>query len=549
LDEKHRPVGATVAGAHNEAPRGCGNAASGASVDLEASFRAVIEASPIPFAINDEHRNITYLNPEFVRTFGYTREDIPNLEDWWPRAYPDPAYRGWVAAEWAKRLGEAQRTGAAFEPMELVIRALDGSLHNVIAYAAPLGEELSGTHLVVLYDVTKQQRLAEEQRMLHEQLVQAQRLESVGRLAGGVAHDFNNMLGVILGRTELALRGLAPTDARYAHLVEIRDAAQRSAELTRQLLAYARRQTVAPHVIDLNEAIDTSMRMLKLLVGESVRLRWVPGNGIWPVRVDPSQLDQILSNLCANARDAIAGGGEVTICTGNMTVREGVFATRVGLTTGDYAMIEVADNGVGIEQSVLPHVFEPFFTTKSDGHGSGLGLSTIYGITRQNKGAVLVESTAGRGSVFKVFLPRYVGNAEPTRARVQGVSALRGSETLLLVEDEPAMLNLGAVMLEGLGYTVLKAGSGAEAMRIAESHGGDIDLLVTDIVMPGMNGCDLADRLLSNRPNLRRLFVSGYSDEAISVHSAVEAGAHFLEKPFSLDDLAATVRTALRKNA
>jgi two-component system cell cycle sensor histidine kinase/response regulator CckA len=378
--------------------------------DLEAPFRAVIEASPIPFAINDEHQNITYLNPEFVRTFGYTREDIPTLAAWWPRAYPDLEYRAWVATEWARRLGEAQRAGAAFEPMDIVVRAADGSLRNVIAYAAPLGEALSGTHLVVLYDVTKQRRLAEEQRMLHEQLNQAQRLESLGRLAGGVAHDFNNMLGVILGRTELALKGLAPTDALHAHLAEIRDAAQHSAELTRHLLAYARRQTMAPHVIDPNEAIEACMRMLKLLVGESVTLRWVPGADVWPVKVDPGQLDQILTNLCANARDAITDVGEITICTENMTIREASFAARSGLATGEYTMIEVADDGAGIEQSVLPHVFEPFFTTKPAGHGTGLGLSTVYGIARQNEGGVLVESTVGRGSVFKVLLPRYVGD-------------------------------------------------------------------------------------------------------------------------------------------
>jgi two-component system cell cycle sensor histidine kinase/response regulator CckA len=512
---------------------------------LEAPFRAVIEASPIPFAINDEHQNITYVNPEFVRTFGYTLEDIPTLGAWWPLAYPDEAYRARVTAGWLERLGEAKRTGGAFEPMDIVIRAKDGSLRNVVAYAAPLGEELSGTHLVVLYDVTKQRRLAEEQRMLQEQLVQAQRLESVGRLAGGVAHDFNNMLGVILGRTELALKGLAPSDGNHAHLLEIRDAAQRSADLTRQLLAYARRQMVAPHVIDPNEAIEASMRMLKLLVGESVTLHWAPGFDVWRVKVDPSQLDQILTNLCANARDAVGDGGSVTIRTGNMTVRDDALAVRDGLTPGDYASIEVADDGAGIDASVLPHVFEPFFTTKPSGHGSGLGLATIYGIARQNEGGVLVESTLGHGSKFTVLLPRHVGDAERAGAAAQRGSPLRGSETLLLVEDEPAMLSLVAVMLQGMGYRVLTASSAMDAMRVAADHRGDIDLLVTDLVMPGMNGRDLAERLLAARPSLRRIFISGYPDEASSVHHAIRTGAHFLAKPFSLDDLATTVRAAL----
>ncbi|MDB4937891.1 MAG: domain S-box-containing protein [Labilithrix sp.] len=544
-NDKH-PDGEAGRGTRDEAALAFASSPPRASVDFDAPFRAVIEASPIPFAINDEHQRITYLNPEFVRTFGYTREHIPTLGDWWPRAYPDPQYRGWVAEEWAKRFAESQRTGAPFEPMDIVIQALDGSVRNVVVYAAPLGEELSGTHLVVLYDVTKQRRLAEEQRALREELIEAQRLESVGRLAGGVAHDFNNMLGVILGRTEVALKGLAPSDPSHAHLVEIRDAAQRSAELTRQLLVYARRQTATPYVVEPNEAIEASVRMLKLLVGEGVTLEWVPGSDIFPVRIDPSQLDQILTNLCANARDAISGAGTVTIRTENVTVRDASLVTRGRLAAGDYAMIEVSDDGAGIEQSVLPHVFEPFFTTKPTGRGSGLGLATVYGIARQIDGGVLVESTVGRGSVFKVLLPRYVDGAEPARARVQAASAVRGqpgSQTVLLVEDEPAMLSVVADMLKSLGYAVLTAGSAAEAIEIAERR--EVDLLVTDLVMPSTNGRDLAERLLAMRPGLPRVFISGYPDTTISAHYPVETGAHFLAKPFSLDELATTVRGAL----
>jgi PAS domain S-box-containing protein len=506
-------------------------------------FRAVIEASPIPFALNDEHKRITYLNPEFVRTFGYTLKEIPTLEDWWPRAYPDPQYRAWVIEEWTTRLEDAQRTGSRFEPMEIVIRALDGSPRNVIAYAASLGEELSGNHLVVLYDVTKQRRLAEEQRRLREQLTEAQRLESVGRLAGGVAHDFNNMLGVILGRTEVALKGLSPSDPSHAHLLEIRDAAQRSADLTRQLLLYARRQTVALHVIEPNEIIEASVRMLELMLGARATLRWEPGHDIWPVRLDPSQLDQILANLCANARDAVTDGGHVTIRTENVTLEDPTLATRTGLAPGNYARIEVADDGAGIDQGVLPHVFEPFFTTKSSGLASGLGLATVYAIARQSGGAVLVESTAGKGSVFKVFLPRYVGEAEPEPKPAKGEPAAQGSETVLLVEDEPAMLSLVTVMLERMGYTVVTAGSAAEALRIAERR--TIDVLVTDLVMPGMNGRDLAERLLTIRPDLPRIFMSGYPDGTISARYPVETGAYFLAKPFTLNDLATTVRKAL----
>ncbi|MBX3188557.1 MAG: PAS domain S-box protein [Labilithrix sp.] len=375
---------------------------------VDAPFRAVIEASPIPFALNDEHANITYLNPEFVRTFGYAREDIPTLADWWPRAYPDPAYRAWVIAEWNDRFEEAQRTGLPFAPMELIVCGADGSPHDVIAYAASLGTAMSGTHLVVLYDITKERRLAEEQRRLQDHLSQAQRLESIGRLAGGIAHDFNNMLGVILGRTEIALKHVDPSGELHAHLGEIRDAARRSAELTRQLLAYGGRQSGAPRVIDPNEAIEGSMHVLRLIVGETVTLRWRPQDDIWLVKIDLVQLDQILTNLCANARDAIADAGEVTVRTENATLSHGDFAVGEGLAPGEYMVIEVADDGAGIQPDVLRHLFEPFFTTKQADKGHGLGLSTVYGIARQNDGGVSVASTVGRGSVFRVYLPRAV---------------------------------------------------------------------------------------------------------------------------------------------
>jgi PAS domain S-box-containing protein len=397
-----------VTGANDDSDEVRANVTRGASAgaDVDTPFRAVIEASPIPFALNDEHQNITYLNPEFVRTFGYSQEDIPTLADWWPRAYPDPAYRAWVMSEWGQRLAEAQQTASAFKPMDLVIRAADGSRHNVIAYAASLGNAFSGTHLVVLYDVTKERRLAEEQRALQEQLIQAQRLESIGRLAGGIAHDFNNTLGVILGRTEIALKCVAPSAEIHTHLVEIWEAAQHSADLTRQLLAYAHRQRFAPCIVDPNEAIEASIRMLRLIVGETVTLRWEPGHDVWLVRVDPGQIDQILTNLCSNARDALNNVGEVTVRTENVTVRDATFATQAGLALGDYATIQVADKGGGIQPVTLDHIFEPFFTTKPAGKGHGLGLSTVYGIARQNNGGIVVESTVGQGSVFKVFLPR-----------------------------------------------------------------------------------------------------------------------------------------------
>lgn len=376
----------------------------------DASSRAIIEASPIPFALNDDDGNIVYLNPEFIRTFGYTLESIPTLAAWWPQAYPDSVYRAQVAERWGERLAESRRTGAPFEPMDVLIRCADGSSRTVVAYAAALGEDMPGTHLVVLYDVTKERRHAEEQRDLQAQLVQAQRLESVGRLAGGIAHDFNNTLGVILGRAEVALKRARDDEELRAHLLEIRDAAKGSAELIRQLLAYAKRQPVMPQVTDLNEAVETSLRILRLLVGDSVRLRWIPANDVWVVEIDPGQFIQLLTNLCSNARDAVTPGGEVTIRTQNVSVADATTSAWGGaIAAGDYAVLSVADDGAGVAPEIADRIFEPFFTTKTvdDGQGHGLGLSTVYGIARQNGGGVLVESAPGGGALFKVLLRRH----------------------------------------------------------------------------------------------------------------------------------------------
>jgi len=370
----------------------------------DAPFRAVIEASPIPYALNDDDGNIIYLNPEFVRTYGYTLADIPTLDAWWPRAYPDPAYRAQVADEWRARLAEARRTGSPFEAMEARIRGADGALHTVVAYSRSLAPAMAGIQLVVLYDITKERRLAEEQRLLQEHLMESRRLESLGRLTGGIAHDFNNTLGVILGRVGFALKSVEPGEEAHPHLLEILEAAQHSADLIRQLLAYAKRQPAAPQVIDPNEAVESSMRVLRLLVGDGVKLRWAPGKGAGLVEIDPAQLDQILTNLCSNARDVTPAGGVVTITTENLVVREGPLAVSAGVPPGDYVALAVTDEGSGVAPEIVARIFEPFFTTKAGHHG--LGLSTVYGIARQNAGGVLVEPAAsGRGATFTVLLP------------------------------------------------------------------------------------------------------------------------------------------------
>jgi two-component system, cell cycle sensor histidine kinase and response regulator CckA len=384
-----------------------------------------------------------------------------------------------------------------------------------------------------------------EKANLQSQLMQAQKMESVGRLAGGVAHDFNNMLGVILGHVDLAQDQINPADPLYDDLSEVKKAAQRSADLTRQLLAFARKQTVSPKIMDLNETVEGLFKMLRRLIGEDIDLVWLPGKGLWPVKIDPSQVDQILANLTVNARDAIDGVGRITIETGNTVLDEGYCADHMGFIPGSYVILSVSDNGCGMNQEIQEHIFEPFYTTKGVGQGTGLGLATIYGIVKQNSGFINVYSEPGRGTTFRIYFPQYSGKVGAIDSdKVQALQ--QGVETILLVEDESAILRLGKRMLERLGYRVLAAGTPGEALRLAEQNPGVIDLLMTDVVMPEMNGRDLARRLLSLYPDIKRLFMSGYTADVIAHHGVLDEGVYFIQKPFSKAELSAKVREALR---
>jgi PAS domain S-box-containing protein len=397
----------------------------------------------------------------------------------------------------------------------------------------------------VLRDVTDRKRAEDERAKLEAQLHHARKMESVGRLAGGVAHDFNNMLSVILAHTELALETVDPALPLHEDLSEIHGAARRSAELTRQLLAFARKQTVAPKVLDLNQTVTGMSKMLHRLIGENVQLDWLPGERLWQLRIDPSQLDQILANLCVNARDAITDVGTVTIETSNVTFDASDCASRPGFLPGAYVRLVVSDDGCGMDEETLPHVFEPFFTTKPVGEGTGLGLATVYGIVRQNGGFIDVSSELGRGTAFTIYLPRHVGATESVADQAQAGPAECGQETVLLVDDEPAILKATARMLESLGYVVLAAESPGAALRLTRAREGEIHLLLTDVIMPEMNGRDLARSLLSLRPGLRSLFMSGYPADVIAPHGVLDEGVDFLEKPFSRRGLAAKVRAVL----
>jgi len=402
--------------------------------------------------------------------------------------------------------------------------------------------------LGINYDVTDSRHAEEERHKLESQLQQAQKMESVGRLAGGVAHDFNNMLGVILGHAELGLMQLEPTNPVCADLKEISKTAERSADLTRQLLAFARKQTVSPKTIDLNDTITNTLKMLQRLIGEDIHLVWHPSPDQCQVKMDPSQIDQILANLCVNARDAIEDTGRITIETGTCFIDADYCAANPEAAPGDYVRLVVSDSGKGMDRETLTHIFEPFYTTKELGKGTGLGLATVYGAVKQNNGFINIYSEPGNGTTFSIHLPRYAGDTFRTQEELGSQTVLRGQETILLVEDEAAILNITAIMLEKQGYTVLRGDSPGRAMELAREYHGPIHLLMTDVIMPEMNGRDLARNILTIHPGMKRLFMSGYTADVIAHHGVLDDGVHFIQKPFSLPSMAAKVREVLDSN-
>jgi CheY-like chemotaxis protein len=370
-------------------------------------------------------------------------------------------------------------------------------------------------------------------------------MESVGRLAGGVAHDYNNMLGVIIGHTELALEKVVSSDPLHLHLKSILDASRRSSSITRQLLAFARKQTIQPKVMDLNETVEPMLKMLRRLIGEQIDLSWIPGKNLWPVRMDPSQVDQILANLCVNARDAVGEAGKIIIETDVATLDETYCANHIGFVPGVFVMLAVSDDGCGMDRKILEKIFEPFFTTKDASRGTGLGLATVYGIVKQNKGFINVYSEPGKGTTFKIYLPSHNGGSVDTVSEPEAEIRRAGGETVLVVEDEDLVIEMTERILEKLGYRVLTAETPAGALEVAKMYAGEIDLLISDVIMPGMNGRELAAEFRALYPNMKTLFMSGYTANVIVHQGVLDPGVHFLQKPFTIQNLAAKVQAAL----
>ncbi|MBW7865219.1 MAG: PAS domain S-box protein [Candidatus Hydrogenedentes bacterium] len=504
-------------------------------LDAENELRkvsAAVEQSTVAVEITDLRGNIEYVNPRFTEMTGYTLEEARGQN-------PRMLKSGETPPETYRELWGVISAGGEWRG-EFHNRRKDGTLYWEQADISPI-RDASGavTHyLGIKTDITKQ-------RELEEQLRQSQKMEAVGRLAGGVAHDFNNMLQAILGYNEMAREEVPPDSTVGGCLKEIDKAARRSAELTRQLLAFARRQTIIPRVVDLNEAVEGMLSMLRRLIGEHLDLLWKPAPNAGRVLIDSSQLDQILANLLVNARDAISGAGKITMETGRARFDVAYCASHSGFVPGSYAMLAVSDNGCGMDKQTLAKIFEPFFTTKGVGQGTGLGLSTVYGIVRQNDGFINVYSEPGVGSTFKLYLPLHGAEVEDIQEAIESGEVCGGVETILMVEDEESLLALAQRVLSRLGYTVLAANSPGQALELAAGHPGQIHLLATDVVMPEMSGRELLHRLLPLRPGIRSLFMSGYTANAIAHHGVLDKGVHFLQKPFTIQLFAQKVREVL----
>lgn len=398
-----------------------------------------------------------------------------------------------------------------------------------------------GTHT----DIDELKKLEEEKDKLQTQLYQSQKMESVGRLAGGVAHDFNNLLGVILGHSELAMMKLDAQDPLMDNLQEIQKAGEKSTELTKQLLAFARKQTVAPKVLDLNDTIESMLKMIRRLIGEDIELSWIPKPNLWKILLDPTQIDQILANLCVNARDAISDGGKISIETDICIADESFAVTHPGVNTGEYVKLIIQDNGCGMDKETQSKIFEPFFTTKEIGKGSGLGLATVYGIIKQNNGYISVYSEPGEGTTFQVYLPRFVDSESVENEKITTKEIRKGKESILLVEDDLNLLELEKAMLESFGYNVIAVSTPAGALDLISQNALKVDLLITDVIMPGMNGRELVNKISEKFPELKCLYISGYTADVISQHGVLEEGVKFLQKPFSMHQFAEKIRESL----
>lgn len=430
---------------------------------------------------------------------------------------------------------------------ELLQKQKDGTLFPASLSSAPIRDSKGKIIGVMgaLEDISERVEREKAHQDVQEQLLQAQKIESVGRLAGGVAHDYNNMLGVILGYAELILEDLNPDDPKCANIEQIIKATNRSADITRQLLAFARKQTISPQLLNLNDRVENMLKMLCRLIGEDIELKWIPKKKLGLVNMDMTQIDQILANICINARDAMKNGGTIIIETRSVEIKEDYCSDHPGFKPGNFICLTITDTGTGMNKDILKNIFEPFFTTKGKSEGTGLGLSTVYGIVKQNNGFINVYSEPRSGTTFNIYIPRHSGEIQkPLPVKPRDVHTGKG-ETVLLVEDEPSILELGKHLLETMGYQVLAAHTPVLALELARGSKDPIQILITDVILPGMNGRELSEQLHSLFPDTKVLFMSGYTANVIAHRGVLYDGVNFIQKPFSKNELAAKVREVL----
>jgi PAS domain S-box-containing protein len=504
-------------------------------------FETLLENAPFGVIMIDQQGIFKYVNSKFIELFGYDLNDIPNGKEWFRKAYPDSDYRHQAIETWV-------HDSNISEPGENIPRIFtatckDGTKKIIRFITVQLG---TGEHLMSCEDITLIGRAEEEKASLAEQLRQSQKMEAIGRLAGGVAHDFNNLLTVIRGYGQLSLMDLRGNEKLREYLDEIQKATQRASNLTHHLLAFSRRQIMEMKILDSNTLLKDLDKMLHRVIGEDIELTYRLSDDIGKVRVDPGQMEQVILNLVVNARDAMPSGGKLTIETSNAELDEAYAHTHVGSKPGRYVMMSVSDTGQGMSPEVRERAFEPFYTTKEKGKGPGLGLSTCYGIVKQSGGNIWAYSEVGRGTTIKIYLPRLEESPEEMTVKPEATEILKGTETILAVEDETEVRKLVAEILKSQGYTVIEASDGEEAEKVArENAGKKIHLLLTDVVMPGMSGRELATRLGRQHPNMKVLYMSGYTDNAIVNHGVLEEGVNYIQKPFTLDALAGKVREVL----
>ena len=504
--------------------------------ESEEKYSALFHQSNDGIFIHDLRGNIMEVNQEVVKQLGYDRDELCNMNV--SALHPEG-----MRKNSARAMELIQEKG--FLQFEIDFQKKNGEIFNAEVSSKII--EIGGQKVVqgIVRDITARKKAERERKKLEAQLLQSQKMEAIGKLAGGVAHDFNNMLNVIIGFAELSMEELDRSNPLWENLKEILDAAKRSADLTKQLLAFARKQTVQPKIVNLNEVIANSYRMLRRLVGEDIQIDFIKEKNLWNVKIDPVQVDQILANLAVNARDAMPDTGTIVIETRNLYIDEHFCMLHPGFKPGNYVQVSFSDTGSGIDKETLQHVFEPFFTTKKSGQGTGLGLSTVYGIVKQNNGFVDIYSEKGHGTTLKIFFPQYVGSEKKEKEHKRIINDLKGVETVLVVEDEDHILKLLKTVLERFGYKVLATKSPEEALNISSSFSDEIHLLITDVVMPVMNGKELAKKILSVRKDIKVIFMSGYTENIIAHKGIIAKGVEFIQKPFLPEELLAKVKNVL----